>query len=432
MAVALVVFAGTYILIASERFPRQAVALLGAMVLVLFKIFPIQEAFNFVDWETMGLLFGMFILVAVLAEAGFFTWLASEVAHRLNYRPGSIFLVFPLLAAVMAAFMDSITVMLFLSALSIRIAKIVKIDPIPLVVAEVCAANTGGTATLVGNPPNVILGTVLGFSFNDFAINTGPLASLASLIITGVFYLFNRPMIRLAELEINLDELAQIERTGLITNRRLLRLGLIGFGAAIFLLISQHAWSSLLGLNLTTATAALVPALLLLILGGEDTREIIGKIDIDSLLFFIGLFITVGALERTRFIALLADQIFAFAQGSHISLLMMLLWGSGFVSAVVDNIPMALAMAYVMKDLAQLPGAPALAIMVWALALGVNMGGNMTPVGASPNVVAYSYMERNHAKIGWWRWIKMTVPPTLAAMFVTAVLLLMKYALGWY
>jgi Na+/H+ antiporter NhaD/arsenite permease-like protein len=174
MTIALTIFALTYLLIATEKFPRQAVALLGGTLMIMFGVFDIKEALGFVDWETMGLLFGMFILVAILAEAGFFTWLAIEIAAKLQYRPSLIFIFFPLLAAFMAAFMDSITVMLFLSALTLRISRLTKLDPVPLIIAEVCAANTGGAATLVGDPPNVILGTTLGFGFNDFLIHNGP------------------------------------------------------------------------------------------------------------------------------------------------------------------------------------------------------------------------------------------------------------------
>ncbi|MDO9065927.1 MAG: SLC13 family permease [Chloroflexota bacterium] len=432
MLTAILVFIISYAVIATERFPRYMVALLGGMTLIVLNIFDIQSALNYVSWETMGLLLGMFFLIAMLSEAGFFTWLAMWVAHQLRYRPAAIFIVFPLLAAFMAAFMDSITVMLFLSALTIRIAKIIKIDPIPLVAAEVCAANTGGAGTLVGDPPNVILGTMLGFNFNDFVIHTGPIAVVSAVVVVAVFYLMNRKMLKTAEAEINLDELAAIDRTGLITNTRLLKLGLAGFLTAIFLLITHTFLSSLLGITITTASAAMVPALIILIVGADDTKHTLSKIDMESLLFFIGLFIIVGALEKTKFIELVADTIFGVAQGNNVALLMMLHWGTGFSSAVVDNIPMALAMAYVMKDMAKLPGAPALAIMVWAVALGCDIGGNMTPVGASPNVVAYAFMERNYGKIGWARWIKMTVPPTIAAMLVSSAILIFKYLVNWY
>lgn len=432
MAMALIVFVFSYVVIATERFPRQAVALLGAVALILLGVFPIQEALGFVDWETIGLLFGMFILIVNLGEAGFFDWLASEIAERLHYRPTYIFIVFPLLAAVMAAFMDSVTVILFLSALSIRLARIAKVDPIPLIIAEVCAANAGGASTLIGNPPNVILGTMLGFNFNAFLIHLAPIATISTLIIVFGFYFLNRPMLAKAEQEINPVELAKLRSDGEITSPRLLKWGLIGFGAAIFFLVTKDYLSALSGLKITTATAAIVPALFVMIAGGKETEHIVRKIDIESLLFFMGLFILTGALEKTKLIELLTDQIFALGRNNQFGMVMLLQWGSGLTSAVVDNIPMALAMAYVMKDMVGLAGAPALSLMVWALAIGLEVGGNLTPIGASANVVAYSYLEHFYGKIGWWRWIKMAAPPTLAAMFVASAFLYLKYITGWY
>lgn len=432
MAIALTIFALSYVAIASEKFPRQAVALLGAVALILLQVFSIQEAFTFVDWETIGLLFGMFLLVVNLAEVGFFTWLASAIAKRLNYRPTYIFIVFPLLAAGMAAFMDSITVILFLSALTVRIAKIIKVDPVPLVIAEVCAANTGGASTLVGDPPNVILGTMLGLNFNDFVVHTGPIALASTLTLVFVFYVMNRKMLQAAECGIDRAEIREINEAERITDPHLLKLGLVAFGVAVFLLVTHNGLSQFTGIALTTATSALIPALGLMIVGGEATGHIIRKIDIESLLFFIGLFIIVGALEKTQFIAMVAQQIFAAASGNPWGLALMLHWGSGFTSAVVDNIPLALAMGYVLKDIASLPGSPPFTLMVWALALGVDIGGNMTPVGASANVVAYTLLEHSYGKIGWWRWITMAVPPTIAAMLVATLILYMKYLIGWY
>ncbi len=432
MVVALSVFVTCYIAIATERFPRQAIALLGAAALILVGVFPIQEALSFVHWETIGLLFGMFVLIVCLAEAGFFDWLAYDLAERLHYRPTHIFVVFPLLAAVMAAFMDSVTVILFLSALSVRLARISKIDPIPLVTTEVCAANAGGAATLIGNPPNVILGTMLGFSFNDFLIHLGPFALMSTLVIVFGFYFLNRPMLARAERETRPEEFASFRIDGQITSPRLFRWGLIGFCAAIFLLVTKDYLSAITGLGITTATAAIIPALFVMIVGGKETEHIIRKIDIESLLFFMGLFIITGALEKTRLIAWLTEQIFALGQSNQFGLVMLLHWGSGFTSAVVDNVPMALAMAYVMKDMAGFVGASAFSLMVWSLAIGLEVGGNMTPIGASANVVAYSYLEHSCGRIGWWRWIKMAVPPTLAAMLVTSAMLFLKFITGWY
>jgi len=425
------IFVVAYVAIASERFPRQAVALLGGVTLVVINVFDLKEAFGFVDWETMGLLFGMFILIEILKEAGFFGWLAATLARRLNYQPTAIFIAFPLMAGLLSGLMDSITVMLFLSALSVRLAKLIGIDPVPLIVAEVCAANTGGAATLVGDPPNVILGTLLGFNFNDFVLNTGPIALVALLITVGIFYAANRPMLKAAHASGSAPLFAMGLGHG-IENMTMLRVGLVGFGVAIGLLVTHSYLPKDFPVHFGTATAALVPALVAVVVGGKHTRESIGKIDVESLLFFIGLFIMVGALEKTHVIGMLADGIGRIGLGNPPVLLMMLLWGPGLASGIVDNIPMALAMAYVLKDLTLMAAAPALSIMTWALAVGIDIGGNLTPVGASANVVAYTFMERNVGKVGWGRWIRMAAVPTVVSMAACSALILLKYAIGFY
>ncbi len=431
LVLSVVVFVIAYIAIASERFPRHAVALLGGVTLVVINVFDLKEAFSFVDWETMGLLFGMFILIEILKEAGFFAWLAATLARRLNYQPTAIFIAFPLMAGLLSGLMDSITVMLFLSALTVRLARLIEIDPVPLIVAEVCAANTGGAATLVGDPPNVILGTILGFNFNDFALNTGPIALVALLITVGVFYLANRPMLKAAHASGSAPLFAMGLGHG-IENMAMLRVGLVGFGAAILLLVTHSYLPKDFPIHIGSATAALVPALLAVIAGGKHTRDSIAKIDVESLLFFVGLFIMVGALEKTHFIQLVASEIGRIGLGNPQGMLMLLLWGPGLTSGIVDNIPMALAMAYVLKDLAVMAAAPALSIMTWALALGIDIGGNLTPVGASANVVAYTFMERNIGKVGWGRWIRMAAVPTLISMAVCSALVLLKYEIGFY
>src|ERR1044071_10510027 len=174
MFFALLIFVLAYIAIASEKFPRHWIALIGGGLLILFGILSPSEAFAYIKWETLGLLAGMFLLVSILQEAGFFSWLAMKALKKFNYHPVWLSVVLIVFAAVMAMFMDSITVMLFLSALTLQLCRLLKLDPVPLVIAEVCAANTGGAATLVGDPPNVILGTTLGFNFGDFVTHTGP------------------------------------------------------------------------------------------------------------------------------------------------------------------------------------------------------------------------------------------------------------------
>src|ERR1041384_5533827 len=207
----LFIFVLAYILIASEKFPRHWIALLGGGLLIVFGILSPFEAFSYINWETLGLLAGMFLLVSVLQEAGFFSWLAMNSLKRFNYHPVSLSAILILFAAVMAMFMDSITVMLFLSALTLQLCRLINLDPVPLVIAEVCAANTGGAATLVGDPPNVILGTTLGFNFADFATNTGPISAIAALILLAVFYFANRKSLMVAHSALTSETISDIE-----------------------------------------------------------------------------------------------------------------------------------------------------------------------------------------------------------------------------
>ncbi len=441
MLIAVAVFLVAYVVIASEKFPRHYVAVIGGTLLIVFGILSPLEAFHYINWETIGLLLGMFILVAILIESGFFGWLALTVVRKTNYHPGKVFILLPLLGAAMATMMDSITVMLFLSALTYQLCKLLEIDPIPLIIAEVCAANAGGSATLVGDPPNVILGTALGFSFADFARNTGPISILAAVVSTALFYLKSRKALAAAQGALDAEaarEIEELHRSRL--QHRVMQVGLVFFGIAVVLLVLHHWLEGWFGVKVTAPEAALIPAVcalaVMFIIDRRNNhvalRGTIKHIDFESLVFFAGLFVLVGGLEKTQLMDGVAKMLGSLASSNHTAFLMALHWGAGGISAVVDNVPLALGMTYVLKDLAQSPAAPALAIMVWSLALGLNMGGSMTPVGASANVVSYAYLEKHHGKVGWWTWIKAAVPPTVAAMAVASSLVLLKGLIGWY
>lgn len=432
MLIAIVIFLVAYIAIASEKFPRHWVALGGGGLLVLFGVLSFEDVLTYISWETLGLLAGMFVLVSILQESGFFSWLAMRAVRKVNYRPAALFVVLILLAAFLAAFMDSITVMLFLSALTIQLCRLLRLDPVPLVIAEVCAANTGGAATLVGDPPNVILGTTLGFHFADFITHTGPIALAGSFLLLGMFYFINRKALKDAHNALTpetIEEIEQLHREPL--HVRFTQVGLVGLGAAVFLLVFHIPLSEWSGLHITAAVSALIPALLAIIaLPGSQRKAAILRVDSHSILFFAGLFILIGGLEKVHLFEILAEAIAAASNPA--ALVMALHWGPGLLSGVLDNVPLALAMSYVLEDLAAMPGMPALGLMVWSLALGVDIGGNLTPIGASANVVAYSYMEHNHGSIGWKRWIGIALPPTIIVMVLASLLVFLKGHIGWY
>lgn len=434
MLFALIVFVLAYVAIASEKFPRHWVALLGGSLLILFGVLTPAEALTYISWETLGLVAGMFTLVAILVKAGFFTWLAMTSLRKVNYHPVPLFIILILLAGFLAAFMDSITVMLFLGALTLQLCLLLKIDPVPLVIAEVCAANTGGAATLVGDPPNVILGTTLGFNFSDFATNTGPIAIVGVLIIVTYAFLKNRKSLKEAHIALTPEMIEKIDE---LHNEplhvHLTRVGLTGFLMAVILLIFHIPLSSLTGLPINAAVAALIPAGIALIALRDDQRKtVLVTVDGESILFFAGLFMMIGGLEKVHLFESLAESLALATASNPNTLIMALHWGPGLASGILDNVPLALAMTFVLKDLAAIPGTPALSMMVWSLAMGVDVGGNLTPIGASANVVAYSYMEHNHGSIGWKRWLIIAVPSTLIVMIVTSIILLYKFQIGWY
>ncbi len=431
MTVAVAIFSVTYLTLISERLPRHWVALSGALSLTVFGVMSMEEAIISVSWETMGLLFGMFCILAVLSEAGVFRQLALTTAKVVDYQPIRLFIIFPLLAAGLAAFMDSITVLMFLASLTIQIGKLLEMDVVPLVIAEVCAANLGGAATLVGDPPNVILGTMLGFGFNDFALHTGPIAVIGVLITVLYFLAVNYRRLK------SIPPLAQHQRERIessqgITDPRLARLGVAALVTAVVLLVTHSLVQRYLHVDISVAGAALLPALVLLMLGGKRMDFVLQKMDWESLLFFGGLFVIIGGLEKTGAIHGLTQLLVSKVQGNPTMLLSGMIWGSGVISAIIDNVPFALTMAYVLKDMATMVGVPALSIMVWALAIGVDAGGSMTPIGASANVVAYSSMEKAKLKVGWGRWLGMAVPATVIALAAANGMILLMHKVGWY
>lgn len=434
MWIAIFVFIISYIAISTEKFPRHWVAMLGGSTLIVTGILSPAEALKTINWETLGLLIGMFTLVSILMEADFFTWFALAVLKKFHFNPTALFVILIAMAAFLAMFMDSITVMLFLTVLSLQLCSLLKLDPVQLVIAEVCAANAGGAATLVGDPPNVILGTTLGFSFVDFALNTGPLSLIAAAVLLVYFLITNHRELKVARLAITTDLVEEMESLQLKPIKRdLMKIGLVGFGSAVILLIFHLPISSITGLPINSAVAALIPAALAMIaIRNTHIKKVILKVDGESVLFFGGLFLLIGGLEKVELFEALAIALSSLSQYGNTIFILVLHWAPGLLSGIVDNVPLALAMSYVLKDLESLPGVPALAIMVWSLALGVDIGGNLTPVGASANVVAYSILEHQYRKVGWGRWLKTAILPTLLVMGVISVLLIIKLVNGWY
>jgi Na+/H+ antiporter NhaD/arsenite permease-like protein len=404
--------------------PESVVSVLNLGQLGQFKFWiPGQEHVESygVNWQTIVFIGGMMTMVEGLGEVGFFRWICLFLAKLVNYKVIPILIVFMLLSGFLSMFIDSITVLLFLAMVTIELSRLLKFDPVPVIIAEIFAANTGGAATMSGDPPNIIIGTALGYTFTDFAANTGIIAWIGMLFTLGFFYFCFRRILASPQGDSNTSLIRYPEPGEAITDPRLFRVN-----AAIFILvvalIVTHAET-----GLSMALIGCIAALLSLLVAGRGALHIIKRVDWRTLLFFIGLFICVGGLEETGVLNMLARYIGDVSGGSLILVIPIILWVSAFASAIVDNIPFAATMVPVIVNLSRTAGLR-LPTLAWTLALGTDIGGNATPIGASANVVGTAIAEREGYPISWGRFCKYAIPAMIMVVALCWLYLVVRYA----
>jgi Na+/H+ antiporter NhaD/arsenite permease-like protein len=376
-----------------------------------------------VNWQTIVFIGGMMTMVEGLGAVGFFRWLCLGIARLVNYRVIPILIAFMLLSGFLAMFIDSITVLLFLAMVTIELARLLKFDPVPVIIAEIFAANVGGSATMCGDPPNIIIGTALHYSFADFAANTGPVAWMGMILSLGMFYLFFRKILSRPPAENSAGLPTRYpEPREAITDPRQFKINSAIFILVVILLVS-HAQS-----GMSVALIGVIAAgLTLLTARRSQVLHIIRGVDWRTLLFFLGLFITVGGLEATGVLEKLASEIEDASGGEILIVIPLILWISAFASAIVDNIPFAATMVPVIKSLALNP-ALKLPTMAWTLALGTDIGGNATPIGASANVVGTAIADREGYPISWGRFCKYALPAMIMVVALCHLYLVVRYA----
>ncbi len=376
-----------------------------------------------VNWQTIIFIGGMMTMVEGLGAVGFFRWLCLLAAKLVNYKVVPILIVFMLLSGFLSMFIDSITVLLFLASVTIELARLLKFDPAPVIIAEIFAANCGGAATMCGDPPNIIIGTYFGYTFMDFATNTGPIAWIGMLMTLGLFYLFFRKILTRPfppdAASISPERYPQPGEA--ITNPRLFKVNSAIFILVVILLVT-HAET-----GLSVALIGCIAAGLTLLASTTQAPHIIRRVDWRTLLFFLGLFVCVGGLEVTGVLEMLAEYIGEMSGGNLLIAIPLILWISAFASAVVDNIPFAATMCPVVAGLAATTGMSETTLN-WSLALGTDIGGNATPIGASANVVATAIAEKEGYPIGWGRFCKHAIPAMIVVMAMCHLLLIIRYA----
>lgn len=378
------------------------------------------ESSSGINWATIIFIAGMMVMVEGMAKAGFFRWLCLTIAKAVKYKVMPILVTFMIMSAVLSMFIDSITVILFLAAVTVELSQLLKFSPVPMVLAEVFCANLGGSATMCGDPPNIIIGTALGYSFADFLTNTGLIAGISLVFIVIFFYFSFKKELSAANGE-PVDPATFPNPADAIENKKDFIVSTIIFLIAVVLLVT-HAQT-----GLTVAFIGVVIAAITLITSFKHIKFILKKIDYKTLLFFIGLFIVVGGLEQTGVLKLIANFIEKICGGNFFAMVLIIMWISAVASAFVDNIPFAATMVPVIKSLAATTPGAELATLAYSLSVGTDIGGSATPIGASANVVGTSVISKAGHPVGWGKYCKSAIPATAIVLIISMIVIKLRY-----
>ena len=378
-----------------------------------------EESSTGINWATIIFIAGMMVMVEGMAVFGFFRWLCMRLAKLVNYKPMALLVAFMAMSGILAMFIDSITVIMFLAAVTVELGKLLKFNPIPMVLSEIFCANLGGSATMCGDPPNIIIGTSLGYSFFDFITNTGVIVGICLVMMIIYFVLcFRKDIKKIVITEEAISKMPNPKDE--IKDKRKFVECVVVFLIVVAMLIT-HSMT-----GLTVATIGVFATVAIILVAGKKSIEVLKKVDYKTILFFIGLFMAVSGLEETGILELLAGFIGKVSGGNIMMLVAIIIWISASASAVVDNIPFAATMIPVIKAIAASTGVD-LSILAWALAMGTDVGGSATPIGASANVVGTSVAARNGYVISWGKYCKTAVPGTILVIAVSMILIFVRY-----
>jgi Na+/H+ antiporter NhaD/arsenite permease-like protein len=423
-AFAVALFVIILLLIAFELVHRTVAALLGAALLVSLGIVHQEEAATeFIDWNTIGLLAGMMVIVAILENTGVFEYLAIKSAQWGKARPGRILILLAVVTAILSAFLDNVTTVILMVPVTFVIAEALDTDPIPFLLTQVMASNIGGAATLIGDPPNILIGSAADLSFAEFVVNLTPVVLLTLPAVLGVLYLmFRRQLSGTKDAE---EAIMDMDAEGSIRDRVLLRKSLTVLGVVIVAFFLHGV------LHLEAATIAIFGAAALLLYTRSDIEEVLREVEWPTLLFFVGLFVLVGGLEVTGFVDKITELLTGVAPATSATTAVIVLVGSGIASGIIDNIPFTATMIPVIQDLSEAEGLSEARTeaLWWALALGADFGGNLTLIGASANVVVAGMSERAGQKISFVKFMLYGIPVTLVSLIIATGYVLLRYYL---
>ena len=422
--IAVVVFVVAYLLIATERVPKTVTALAGAGVILGLGVSSTDDAFyspeTGVDWDVIFLLLGMMIIVGVLRRTGVFEFVAIWAAKRAKGSPLRVMILLVLITAVASAFLDNVTTVLLVAPVTLLVCDRLGISPVPYLIAEVLASNIGGAATLIGDPPNIIIASRSGLTFNDFLINMAPMAALALAVFVAMIPVLFRGSFRV-DPERVADVMALNEREAIKDRRLLIICGAVL--AAVFTGFIGHT-----AFHIEPSVVALLGAGVLVLLSRSRPRDYLPSVEWETLLFFAGLFIMIGALVQTGVIGQLAEGAARATGGDALTGTMLILFVSALLSGIIDNIPYVAAMSPIVLQLSEGVADPVQAqALWWSLAIGADFGGNLTAIGASANVVVLGIARRSGYPISFWEFTKKGAVVTVVTVALAAPYLWLRY-----
>jgi len=415
----LCIFLTTFIIILTERMHRTVIALFGAVVMVgagmYFDFYHPPEALESVDFNTIALLFGMMVLVAILETTGLFQYLGILAAKKTKGNPWALVVVFGTLTTVLSLILDNVTTIILIVPVTIVVSRILGLNPIPFLMAEALLSDVGGVATLVGDPPNIMIGSAAGFSFNDFLVHSLPVVAVAWFGTLATLKLIYRKDLKAKPK--NIDELMKMDENEAITDHKVLKQTLFVLTLVVILFFLHSS------LHMAPSMVAVIGASLALVLvsANKDPQKILEKIELSVLLFFASLFVIVGGLEHAGVLEILANFMTAGVEENILMTALIVMWSAAILSAIVDNIPLTVAMIPIIGYL-ETQGV-AVNILWWALVFGVGFGGNGSPIGSTANIIVVSKSEQTETPITFKSWMKAGVSTMVVCLIIASVAL---------
>lgn len=416
--ISIVIFMAAYVLIIWDRFDRAVVALSGAALMILLRILDQEQAFAEIDFNTIGLLIGMMMIVMITKRSGVFEYMAIKMVKLAKANPFLIIIYLSLATGILSALLDNVTTIMLILPVTLSVAHDLKINPVPLIIAEVFASNVGGTATLVGDPPNILIGSAVGFSFMDFIQNNGLIALGLLFLTTFIFAMIYKKKLT-ARSDVKAALMA-LNENDYIKDKALLIKSLTVLSIVIIAFLFHGV------LHYDSATIAMSGGVFLLFISGVKSENIIHEVEWKTIFFFIGLFVLVGGIKETGVINLMAEEVLQLTQGNPALTTIAILWISAIASAFVDNIPFVTTMIPLIEHMGDISGMDTNPLW-WALSLGACLGGNGTIIGASANVIAIGMAEDSGYKITFRYFFKVAFPVMLLTIIIASIYLYVFY-----